>query len=150
MQSSSIRLTDSTGASVGTLALRNAFFNPSILKNDPAQVELILKGLASQVSQENDVLLVDDVRNFLFGPPGAGGLDLEALDIQRGRDHGLLTYNGMRPAYGLPAFNSINQLTSDPAVRAKLIALYGNINNIDAFIGGIAEITCPARALARC
>jgi peroxidase len=87
------------------------------------------------------------VRSFLFGPPGAGGLDLGALDIQRGRDHGLLDYNAFRPAYGLPRFNSINQLTGDPAVRAKLVSLYGNIDNIDPFIGAIAENHAPGSSL---
>jgi peroxidase len=139
MQSAAIPLVDNVGSSEGSLSLRDAFFNPNILGDSPENVEYVLKGLASQVSQENDVLMVDDLRNFLFGPPGAGGVDLAALDVQRGRDHGLLDYNAFRPAYGLARLNSINQLTSDPALRAKLVALYGNINSIDAWVGGIAE-----------
>ena len=64
--------------------------------------------------------MVDSVRNILFGAPGsgAGGQDLFALDIQRGRDVGLPTYNAARVAYGLPAVTSFSQITSDPAVQA--------------------------------
>ena len=51
---------------------------------------------------------------------GAGGQDLFALDIQRGRDVGLPTYNAARVAYGLPAVTSFSQITSDPAVQAEL------------------------------
>jgi peroxidase len=139
MQSSEIQLVNNVGSSAGSVSLRDAFFNPDILTDAPEKVDLTLKGLASQVAQENDVLMVDDIRNFLFGPPGAGGLDLAALDIQRGRDHGMLDYNAFRPAYGLARLNGIGQLTSDPELRAKLVALYGNINSIDAWVGGIAE-----------
>ncbi len=139
MQSSELLLTNNNGSPAGSLSLRDAFFNPNILGDAPETVDLTLKGLASQVAQENDVLLVDDIRSFLFGPPGAGGLDLASLDIQRGRDHGMLDYNAFRPAYGLTRLASIAQLTSDPALRAKLVSLYGNINLIDAWVGGIAE-----------
>ncbi len=119
MQSSEIQLVNNVGSSAGSVSLRDAFFNPDILTDAPEKVDLTLKGLASQVAQENDVLMVDDIRNFLFGPPGAGGLDLAALDIQRGRDHGMLDYNAFRPAYGLTRLNSIAQLTSDLALRAN-------------------------------
>ena len=139
MQSSELQLVNNNGSSAGSLSLRDAFFNPDIFGDSPETVELVLKGLAAQVAQENDVLMVDDMRNFLFGPPGAGGLDLASLDIQRGRDHGLLDYNAFRPTYGLTRLNSIAQLTSDATVRTKLATLYGNINSIDAWIGGIAE-----------
>jgi peroxidase len=139
MQSAEIPLIDNNDISAGSLSLRDAFFNPAVLQNSPETVDLALKGLASQVAQENDVLIIDDLRNFLFGPPGAGGLDLAALDIQRGRDHGMLDYNAFRPAYGLPRLISINQLTSDPALRAALIEIYGNIDSIDAFIGSLVE-----------
>lgn len=139
MQSSSIELVGNDGLTDGSLSLRNSFFNPALLKNSPELVDSVLKGLGSQVAQENDVLIVDDLRNFLFGPPGAGGMDLGALDIQRGRDHGLLNFNALRPAYGLTLLPSINQLTTDVALRAKLTSIYGNINSIDAFIGCLAE-----------
>jgi hypothetical protein len=147
MQSSELKLTTNDGSSAGALSLAGSFFNPAILKDSPGNVELILKGLGTQVAQENDVSMVDALRNFLFGPPGAGGLDLAALDVQRGRDHGLLDYNAFRPAYGLLRLPSINALTSDPALRAKLTAIYGNINSIDAFVGALAENHVPGTSV---
>jgi hypothetical protein len=103
----------------------------------------MLKGLASQLGQENDLLLVDGVRNNLFGPPGAGGLDLAALDIQRGRDHGLPDYNTLRKTYGLERVTSFDQISSDPATQAKLQQLFGTVDNIDAFVGALAEDHLP-------
>src|SRR4029077_6486416 len=81
--------------------------------------------------------------NFLFGPPGAGGSDLIARDIQRGRDHGLTDYNSMRAAYGLPRVTSFAQITSNVQVQQKLQQLYGSVNNIDAFVGALAEDHAP-------
>ena len=79
------------------------------------------------------------LQNFLFGPPGAGGFDLASLNIQRGRDHGVADYNTTRAAYGLPRVASFSQISSDPAVQAKLAQLYGSVNNIDLWVGGLAE-----------
>ncbi|MCA9156361.1 MAG: hypothetical protein KDA38_16325, partial [Planctomycetales bacterium] len=69
------------------LSLRDAFFNPEPLKDHG--IEPLLRGLTTQVVEELDAQVIDDLRNFLFGPPGAGGLDLTSLNIQRGRDLGL-------------------------------------------------------------
>src|SRR5262249_50040119 len=80
--------------------LSEAFFNPPLLTENG--IGSILKYLSSDPSSELDPMVVDSVRNFLFGPPGAGGLDLASLNIQRGRDHGLADYNSIRAAYGLP------------------------------------------------
>jgi hypothetical protein len=128
---------------VGNLSIRDAFFNPDILKNDPGNVGRILKGLASQVGQEVDLQLVDGIRNSLFGPPGAGGLDLAALDIQRGRDHGLPDYNNLRGNYGLTPVDSFDDISSDPAIQQKLEELYVTVDNIDAFVGALAEDHVP-------
>ncbi len=138
--SPNLQLVTNTGLAEDDLPLRNAFFNPDVLANDPASLDLILKGAATQVSQEIDTHVIDDLRNFLFGPPGAGGLDLASLNIQRGRDHGLVDYNQLRVAYGLNPLNSFNQITSDTDLAQTLSSLYGgNLNNVDSWIAGLAE-----------
>ena len=106
-------------------------------------IDSILKYLASDPSSEIDSTLVGGVRNFLFGAPGAGGFDLASLNIQRGRDHGLADYNTIRASYGLPRVTSFGQITANPALRAKLQLLYGSVNNIDAWVGGLAEDHAP-------
>jgi hypothetical protein len=63
--------------------------SPAGLPDSSHDLDVILKGLASQRMQEVDARVVDAIRNFLFGPPGAGGLDLASLNIQRGSDQGL-------------------------------------------------------------
>ncbi|MEM7263645.1 MAG: peroxidase family protein, partial [Planctomycetota bacterium] len=56
----------------GSLGLRDAFFRPDRVVNEGG-LDPILRGLASQACQTIDPYVIDDVRNFLFGPPGAGG-----------------------------------------------------------------------------
>jgi hypothetical protein len=119
------------------VALRDAFFNPSLLSE--TGIDSILKYLASDPAREIDSQIVDDVRNFLFGPPGAGGFDLASLNIQRGRDHGLADYNATRVAYGLPAVTSFSQITRDAEVQAALEEMYGDVDDVDLWVGGLAE-----------
>ena len=84
--------------------------------------------------------MVDDVRNFLFGPPGAGGLDLASLNIQRGRDHGLGSLNLVRTALGLSPHMDFLALTGgDTGLAQALAAIYGDVNDVDLWIGGLAE-----------
>ena len=147
MQSSNLLVVDDDDNVVDELALRDQFFTPQRFRENSELVGQALKGLASQVAQENDVFLVDDVRNFLFGPPGAGGTDLGALDVQRGRDHGLIPLNEIRPVYAAsiltrpsdPNAHPFSVLSSDPHVQETLQELYGSIDNVEAFVGGIAE-----------
>jgi hypothetical protein len=127
------------------LPLAMAFFNPTPLVEvgpDP-----LLKYLASDNAQEVDTQLVEGLRDFLFGPPGAGGLDLAALSIQRGRDHGLADYNTVRAAYGLPPVRSFAQITADPALQAKLASLYGDVNALDLWVAGLAEDHLPGSSV---
>ncbi|MCB9838139.1 MAG: peroxiredoxin [Phycisphaeraceae bacterium] len=139
MLSSTLRRMDDSGATIGmgNLALQDAFFNPTNITD--TGIEPILKGLASQGAQEIDNKVVDDVRNFLFGPPGAGGFDLASLNIQRGRDHGLADYNTMRVDYGLAPISDFTDITSDTAVSDALASVYANVDEIDPWVGMLAE-----------
>ncbi|MFT4572047.1 MAG: peroxidase [Hyphomicrobiaceae bacterium] len=126
----------------GHLSLSDAFFSPQLI-TDEGGIEPLLRGLAAQLCQTVDPYVVDDVRNFLFGVPGAGGFDLAALNIQRGRDHGLPSYNDLRAAYGLPRIQSFTEITSDETTRMALFAAYGDVDSIDAWVGGLAEDAVP-------
>jgi hypothetical protein len=137
--SSNLQLSNNSGVSIGTMALADATFNPNQLTNNSAIIDQLLMGASRQVSQEIDLFAVDAVRHVPFGPPGAGGTDLMAVDIQRGRDHGVPDYNELRGAYGLSTLTSFSQITTDAALAQRLGNGYRDINNIDAFVGGLAE-----------
>ncbi|HSV15085.1 MAG TPA: peroxidase family protein [Tepidisphaeraceae bacterium] len=123
------------------MSLSQVFFNPSVVES--TGIDPIVKYLASSNSEEIDNKVVDSVRNFLFGPPGAGGLDLASLNIQRGRDHGLADYNTTRASLGLPRITGFGQITSDRVLAGKLQSLYGSVDNIDLWVGGLAEDHAP-------
>ena len=100
----------------------------------------MLKGAARQTSEEVDTQVVDELRTFLFGPPGAGGLDLAAINIQRGRDVGLPNFQQLRANRNLAPHSSFSSITSDPELAQALAEVYGdNLNNIDAWVGMLAE-----------
>lgn len=127
------------------LSLAEAFFNTEVLEENG--IGSVLKYDASSLSQEIDLEVVDSLRNFLFGPPGAGGLDLVALNVQRGRDHGLADYNSTRVAYGLAAYESFADLTSNVDLQEKLATLYGDVNNVDLWGGLMAEDHVPGASV---
>ncbi|HRD81339.1 MAG TPA: peroxidase family protein [Saprospiraceae bacterium] len=123
----------------GPVALRDAFFNPFAIVTTPGGLDPFFKGMAVQTMQQFDAKVIDDVRNFLFGPPGAGGLDLVAINILRGRERGLPDFNTIRAAYGLTPYSSFPQINSSSQVFSALHELYGDINNIDPWVGFVAE-----------
>lgn len=135
MVSSDLALGPSASESV---PLRDAFFNPSYLRANGA--DALLAGATKQLAQEVDGILVEDLRSFLFGPPSALMLhDLAALNIQRGRDHGVPGYNAVRQAFGLPVISSFDALPMSAANRQKLQDLYDNVHDIDPWVGAILE-----------
>ena len=119
------------------LSLADAFFTPSLVTEHG--ISGFLRGLSSQIAQQVDAKVVDQIRNLLFGLPGSPGRDLASLNIQRGRDHGVPSYNHVRVAYGLPAVASFADITSDPVVQEQLREAYGDVDLIDLWPGGLAE-----------
>lgn len=123
----------------GHVPLAEGFFTGISLLTSENDLSPFLRGFASQPHQAIDEKIVTDVRNFLFGPPGAGGLDLASLNIQRGRDHGVPSYNAMRTAMGLTARTAFSEVSSDAAVVAALEASYDTVDDVDLWTGGLAE-----------
>ncbi len=121
----------------GNLLLRSAFFQPELVTE--VGIEPYLMGGVLQPAQEFDAKIVDDVRNFLGDPPGESGLDLASLNIQRGREMGIPSYNQARIDMGLAPVTSFAEVSSDPAVQQALASIYESVDDIDPWIGGLAE-----------
>lgn len=133
---------DGSSTEFGPQSLSEVFFRPDAI-TIKGGIDPILRGLASQVQQERDAKVIDDLRNQLFGPPSEGpvvnGTDLPALNIQRGRDHGLASYNDVREALGLPRKENFSDISSDPELVAALEAVYSDVDEIDLWVGMLAE-----------
>ena len=147
-----LALADGTDV-LGGILLQDTFFDPKPVFDpdhggDPALVNQLLHGFVVTPSQPMDEQLNNSVRNFLFGDPGEGGTDLAALNIQRGRDHGIAGCNAVRQAVGLGPFNNLGDLTTNQDVQQKLAAVYGenpfaNGGDIDLWPCGLAEDLDP-------
>lgn len=136
---------DGQTADSGNIDLQDAFFAPQEVVDHG--IDSLLIGAATQTANEVDNQIVDAVRNFLFGPPGNGGFDLASLNIQRGRDHGLADYNQTRSDLGLGAVSDFDEITSDVQVQQRLRELYGTVDDIDLWVGGLAEDHVPGQSL---
>jgi hypothetical protein len=188
--------------------LNAAFGAPDLLKQ--LGIGPVLESLGER-QYKNDEQMDNALRSVLFQVPKPGipdpavcgepvdhpecfkGVtDLGAIDIARGRDHGMPTYNDMRRAYGLAPKTSFvdvtgeatQQFPTDPQIdpndpindpdiidfvrlrddngnviplddpeanesavigvrrttlAARLRAIYGNVERLDAFVGMVAE-----------
>ncbi|MEE2748129.1 MAG: peroxidase family protein [Candidatus Thermoplasmatota archaeon] len=132
----------------GLMSLFDGFWTTKPVTEEGG-ISPILRGMAAQTQPANDIYYGEDLRNHLFGMPGAGGMDLCAMDIQRGRDHGVPDYGSIREAFGLSEINNYSEITSDTEVSNRLIQAYGgeDLGHIDPFIGMLAEDHLPDSAL---
>ncbi|HZZ27738.1 MAG TPA: peroxidase family protein [Pirellulales bacterium] len=146
--------TPNTSIEGGELPLAADFFQPQIVAI-PGEVAANLKYLASDLAQDVDEQTVDGLRNALFpdapilGNVEVGASDLIADDIQRGRDEGDPTYNQMRIELGERPVTSFAQITSNPQLQAELKQIYGNVNNVELFVGLMAENHLPGSSLGQ-
>ncbi len=138
--SDQLRTIDNDG--LEEITLSDAFFNPSLISE--GGVDKFLIGLNYQESNDIDNRVIDSVRNALFGPPGSGGQDLVAINLQRGRDLGIPSYvevyESLFPdATPIETFDDLIPLFGEE-VTALFAEAYDNVDQIDLWLGGIAEI----------
>jgi hypothetical protein len=189
------------------IQLNLAFGHPDLL--ELVRLDAVLKGLGGEPQYKNDEQIDNQLRSVLFQIPVSGNpecldgptlpecfdgvVDLGAIDIERGRDHGIPMYNDLRRAYGLRSKDSFREITgesterfptNDPEITgnpiddpdildfvalfdidgnpidlndpvavdadavvgvrrttlaARLKAIYGDVDKIDAFVGMVSE-----------
>jgi len=135
------------GTETANLSVRDQFFNVDPLKD--GQFGDLLRGQAAVSAQALDTKVIDDLNLFLQLADGATGFSLPALNIVRGRDHGLESYLEVRAALvgdvdpAALDVTDFSVITADPALQADLAAVYGTVDRVDLWVGGLAEDKIP-------
>jgi hypothetical protein len=107
--------------------LNVGFFNPGLVEQ--IQLGPILEGFGAESDYRNDEMIDNSLRSVLFRIPSSSNpdcldgptlpqcfntvADLGAIDLERGRDHGMPLYNTMRNAYGLSSKTSFTAVTGE-------------------------------------
>ena len=133
--------------------LQNSFFQTKkYFAYNGAGVEKIIGGLMEENAQTFDRYVIEDVTNHLFREPQElFGSDLVARNIQRGRDHGLPSYNAFRLLCGLSELcNWTDKPSNIPLEQWRdLQSVYNSPADIDLYTGGLAEASEPGSALGK-
>uniref|UniRef100_A0A665WC44 NAD(P)H oxidase (H2O2-forming) n=1 Tax=Echeneis naucrates TaxID=173247 RepID=A0A665WC44_ECHNA len=108
-------------------------------------IDDLLMGMASQIAEREDNIVVEDLRDYMHGPLRFSRTDLVAMTVQRGRDFGLGSYIEVRKALDLPSvktFGDINPALNrtNPELLHSVAELYnGDISKLELFPGGLLE-----------
>lgn len=136
----SLDLFSKTG-SVSTVRLRDNFNSPHLIQNE-GRFDDLVRGLVQVAGQSFDNFVTQDLSNHLFQTPRFDfGMDLMSLNLHRGRDHGIATYNSIREVCGLRRAVTFQDLSDQikPQLIRTLEKLYRSPDDIDFFAGGMSE-----------
>ena len=143
----------------GPLSVRASFFNNNPIVNDG--IEPIMYGLMGDNgdAEDFDNTFSASIGRRLFVPPGSDEFqNLVALNMQRGRDHGLQSYTEYRKLCGIPLapqvgsnpFTRFSNTITNPQILEDLQRAYGTIDNhIDLFPAAISEAPDGDKLLGR-
>ncbi|XP_023149131.2 eosinophil peroxidase [Amphiprion ocellaris] len=111
-------------------------------------IDPVLRGLLLSPAklQTAGQMMVEELTERLFQAQGGMPLDLGALNLQRGRDHGLPGYASWRRFCGLPVPTNTSELAEilgNFTLAHKFRRLYGTPYNIDVWVGAISEPALP-------
>ncbi len=114
----------------GDLPLHMAFFAPFRIVEEGG-IDPVLRGMYGVPAKKLQAgeYLNEELTEKLFKLAHEVALDLASLNIQRGRDHGLPSYNDYREYCGLPRAERWEHLSKEmpmPTVRRRLREIYGH------------------------
>lgn len=125
--------------------LIKAFFNNKLVQREG--IEPVLLGLLANESQgANRGIAVGLTKHLFQQPESEHGFDLAALNIQRGRDHGLPGYGAWRRECNLSHADIFQETTyeiKNATSRQILHDLYEDVEYADLWVAGLAEDPLP-------
>jgi len=127
----------------GDIPLHKSFFSPWRLVEEGG-LDPIIRGLfasPAKMPMPNEGLN-DDLTERLFEVAHTVALDLAALNIQRGRDHGLPSYTEWMEYCQLgshQSWKSLGKYIKDEEKLKVLKDIYGHPDNVDVWVGSILE-----------
>ncbi|XP_052252760.1 dual oxidase 1-like isoform X3 [Dreissena polymorpha] len=142
-----IKCANASSGAFPALRLCNMYWkSQEVLMEREDEVEETLMGMVSQIAEAEDTKVVEDLQSKFYGPLHFSRHDYVAQTIMRGRDYGLPDFNSVRQYMGLPRVKSFPEINpwlnaSNPEALRKLESLYGGLDDIDVFVGGMMETT---------
>ncbi|XP_068579660.1 dual oxidase 1 [Cebidichthys violaceus] len=141
------KLVNIDGSSSPAMRLCNSFWKRQTddVKTTSQDIDDLLMGMASQIAEREDNVVVEDLRDFMYGPLRFTRTDLVAITIQRGRDFGLRSYTEVRKALDLPPVNTFEDINPElnsinPQLLNDIAELYSkDISKLELFPGGLLE-----------
>lgn len=118
------------------IPLHQTFFEPHFIHD--IGIEALLLGASHQKAESVDMKVVNSLQNELFRKL-TKGVDLVAFNIQRGRDHAVHNYNDARELYRLRRHARFEDISNDLNVVQDLKKVYRSVDDIDAYVGAVAE-----------
>jgi len=121
--------------------LRDVFHKPmKMIEED--NFDCLIRGLAKQPMGQFDNKFTTEMTEFLFArPENKFGLDIVALNIQRGRDHQLQGYTFYKNYCGFGPtwqWSDLEDLFDKESVH-RLQHLYESPDDVDLYVGGFLE-----------
>ncbi|XP_052708782.1 heme peroxidase 2-like [Crassostrea angulata] len=124
---------------------RHLWVNPDKLYETDG-IEKTLRGLQEEHSQSVDRYKTEEITDRFFESPDRPGFgnDLISININRGRDHGIVGYLAWRKMCKLPSADNFYSLTDHSRKMVRLLqSVYRRAADIDLFVGGVTETPLP-------
>ena len=135
-------LLDANGQVFRVVNLTTTFFEPTVVSDGFVGHA---RTLVARRSEAVDTSVAKSIQQQLFTTNFQYGMDLIAINIQRGRDHGTPTYAQAAEACGVVQVHYWGDLhrVMESKTIDKLRSVYDDPRDIDLFVGGIAEKLAP-------
>jgi hypothetical protein len=120
-----------------TVDLKDSFFNPHEFQR--AGLDSILLGFSKHMAQDRDPMINTSLQNFLLVFPHEGIFDLFSFNLQRGRDHGIPSFNDLRENEGFSRMRDFSEVTEHGHFNHSMSKMYPTVDDIDPWLGLISE-----------